>query len=247
MWAIIERIFRMRLSGIACKRIAIIFNEEGIPPRRRHWGNTSIFNILKNPIYYGKAQVRKVKHIRKEGKAVRIKTEKPIDLPEGTIPPIISKEMFDEVQNIIAHALNDSTRNNKHTHDAILRAGFIKCGYCGNNIQAIGANRPGFDRRRQMPYTKKCFYMCNRARVIPKGCTGATMTADIIDKIVWDYVGKLLGDLSTIKEALELLRGKEEQEYDIPAIERSIENNKREVTKLAKDIRGLEGSILTCV
>lgn len=239
--SVVERIYTMRLNGIACKRIAIILAEEGIPGPRGQWAITTVFNILKKPIYYGKAQVRKVKHIRKDGKDVVIKTENPIDLPEGTIPPIISKEIFDAVQVVLANAQNESTRNNKNSTDALLRAGFIKCGYCGHNLQAMGKNRENFDRRRQMAYIRKSYYMCNRSRILPKTCTGASITADVIDNIVWKYVGTLLEDLSSIEEALELLKDKQEQEYDVPAIERSIESNKREVTKLAKDIRGLEG------
>lgn len=238
---VVKHIYEMRLNGIACKRIAIILNEEGIQTRRGKWGTTTIFNILKKPIYYGKAQVRKIKFIRKEGKNIATENSNPVDLPEGTIPPIISKEMFDEVQITLKNALNESTRNNKNSRDALLRTGFIKCGYCGQNLQAMGTNRENFDRRRQVVYLRKSYYMCNRTRIVPKTCTGATITADVIDNIVWKYVGTLLEDLSYIREALELLKDKQEQEYDIAAIERSIENNKREVAKLAKDIRGLEG------
>src|SRR6266849_659620 len=239
--SIVERIYRMRLYGVSCKRIAIILNEEGIPSRRRKWGITSIFNILKNPVYYGKAQAHRVKFIRKDGKRVRTYDTSPVDLPEGTIPAIISKETFDAVQSILDHAQNEATRNNKNPQQALLRAGYIKCGYCGQNMQAMGRNREGFDRKRQKPYMKKCYYMCNRARIVPKTCTGATITADVIDYVVWDYISSLLKDPSDIKQALELLKDKQEKEYDIAAIDRSIENNKREVVKLAKDIKGLEG------
>lgn len=238
---IVERIYKMRLSGISCKRIAIILNEEGIPSRKGKWGITSIFNILKDFSYYGKAQARRVKFIRRDGRKVHTQHPEPVDLPEGTIPAIVTKEMFDAVQSILASAQNESIRNNKHSKDALLRAGYIQCGYCGHNMQAIGRTREGFDRRRQVPTIKKTYYMCNRSRIVPKTCTGATITADVIDNIVWDYVKTLLEDLSDIKEALELLKNKQLQEYDIPAIERSIENNKREIQKLAKDIRGLEG------
>jgi len=238
---VVKRIYQMRIDGISCKRIAIILNEEGVPSRKGKWGITSVFNILKRELYYGKAQVRKMTYTRSEGKRVVSKNPNPVDLPEGTIPAIISKETFDIVQNIMANALNESTRNNKHSQDALLRAGYITCGYCGHNLQAIGINREVFDRRRQMLAIRKSYYMCNKARIVPKTCTGATITTSVIDNIVWQYVGEILDDLSNIQEALELLKTKQAQEYDIPAIERSIENNKREVIKLAKDIRGLDG------
>ncbi len=169
---VVERIYRMRLDGIACKRIAIILNEEGIPSRKGKWGITSIFNILKNPVYYGKAQAYRVKFIRKDGKRVQTKDTSPVDLPEGTIPPIVSKETFDAIQATLESAKNEAACNDKNPQHALLRAGYIKCGYCGQNLQAMGRNRKGFDKRRQMPYMKKTYYMCNRARIVPTAVTG---------------------------------------------------------------------------
>ena len=62
-------------------------------------------------------------------------------------------------------------------------------------------------------------FSCNGNRIVPKTCTGVTIIADVIDAIVWNYIGSLLEDLSDVKQALELLKDKREKEYDIAAID----------------------------
>jgi DNA invertase Pin-like site-specific DNA recombinase len=74
---------------------------------------SQLARLLKNPIYYG---------------IFKFKGE----LYEGTHPPLISKKLFDKVQDV----LNNRLRNHKPAEPKYAFTGLIKCAYCGCAITA---------------------------------------------------------------------------------------------------------------
>ncbi|HEX4205368.1 MAG TPA: recombinase family protein [Ktedonobacteraceae bacterium] len=234
---VVIRIFDMRLAGVACRTIAKTLNNDAIPSKKGgKWAVTTIFNILRNPIYTGLAQAYRVKFIKEDGKRKRIQHPDTIDLPEGTIPAIISKEKFNAVQEVLDKAKLEAVRNNREPELALLRAGFIKCGHC-NHLMHL--------EKRSLKRLKGNNHNYYRCSVRVRGasfCRGTTINTNIIDTAVWEYIGSLLQDLTQIKQALDALRNKLKQEYDITAIERSIENAKNEQAQFVEDLKGLRGN-----
>lgn len=72
-----------------------------------------IHKIMKNPIYYGDCLWKK--------------------LYEGIHEPIITKELFDHVQDVMAEKGKRKTRQQKHTWAF---QGMLPCGHCGCALTA---------------------------------------------------------------------------------------------------------------
>jgi len=241
---VVEHIFDLRLEGHSIRGIAIILNEkEGIKPKKGGiWGESVIYRILTNTEYTGLARTRRVLYTRENNVRKTHKHPSTVTLPDGVIPAIISKEKFDAVQNLLERAKREAYRNNRNPEDTLLRSGYIRCGYCGN-ILPVSRNVTNLIGRRVngKTYEKKPQYRCVKATRPSTDCPGVSVTVDVIDEIVWEYIGSLLGDLTDIKEALDLLKGKQKQDYDVAAIQRSIDNAKKEQDQFAEDIKGLRG------
>lgn len=93
----------------------------------------AIYKILKNPIYYG--------WFRWNGQIYR-----------GIHKPIVSKKLFDEVQEVFEPRKNTSSRN---IHEFLFR-GFLTCGECGLKITAEKQKGHTYYRCTKSKGTKKC-------------------------------------------------------------------------------------------
>lgn len=93
--------------------------------------------ILKNPVYIGKVVWDRTKHVRKgaRGNPKHITIQQTRDhwvIVDGLHPAIIDKELFGQVQDIMAGRYippaNDGTIKSP-------LAGLVKCAVCGRNMQ----------------------------------------------------------------------------------------------------------------
>lgn len=99
---VVQRIFAMLAEGKSYFNIARTLNESGVPTKTGgKWSTRTVYNMAGNPCYigstyYGRTQGSgKTKHIKKP--------ESDWMLLPDTTPPIISKELFDQVQEIRRH------------------------------------------------------------------------------------------------------------------------------------------------
>lgn len=143
---IVKRIFNMALSGITKAEIARTLNKEQIPTpltlrkiRKQHfpcnyvnekciWKPSVISKILKDQRYIGDCVYGKVKPI-----SVGSKKDKPLQLKkwiivENTHEPIISKEIFEQVN------ADFKKYNSRQKKEALPLAGKIRCGACNHAI-----------------------------------------------------------------------------------------------------------------
>ena len=85
--SVVRKIFNLALNDIGLLDIARILNKEGIRTRAgKKWEKTSIHWILTNHVYTGTLV------FRAKGEEIRV---------EGAFNPILSKETFEEVQEIL--------------------------------------------------------------------------------------------------------------------------------------------------
>ncbi len=199
---VVERIFQMAKDGMTLRKIAEILTKEGIPTRQRKgnnfWRGTTIGKILANPAYMGKFYAFRQTYHR-QGKKLLTK-DKPIEeqtlMPEGTCPPIVDEETFLIVQRQLTYNKEKAARNNKHRQDALLRAGYAKCGHCLSNMN-VGRNKNG----------SMVFYQCIKANNRFGECPGSnTMSAVLLDPQVWKDISAVIRDPKKIKEKIEALR-----------------------------------------
>ncbi len=134
---IIKLIFDLYLSGNGTREIVQILHDKGIKTPAQYSGKKQ---YLKGNDYFQRSFIQKILHSQvytgavvshttskvsyKIKKCVRIPRENWI-VVEDMHEPIISKEQFNEVQELMKK--RTSTRTRKHDH---LLKGIIKCGKC---------------------------------------------------------------------------------------------------------------------
>ena len=142
--SIVRRIFQMYLSGIMQNTIAKILNEENIlcPSMYKqqcglkyhngnrleattYWTYSSVRRILTDEVYIGNmVQNTSFRQVSKR-KAFKLPKEEWI-IVENTHEPIIDRETWDRVQNLLAR----NTKPTKLGMNNHVFAGFIRCGDC---------------------------------------------------------------------------------------------------------------------
>ena len=112
----IKKAFKMFATGLySADEVNDDLYKQGFTTKGNKKIASSQFNrILKNPFYYGLMRFRGEERI-------------------GLHKPIISKELFDQCQNIIAEHNLGANRNRKYN---FLLRGFVYCGICGHRFTA---------------------------------------------------------------------------------------------------------------
>lgn len=126
---IVRRIFALCLNGKSTLDIAKILNKNEIPTSENSkWTSGSVRGILKNEQYTGKRISLKY--------TKNLKTQKYIEndenlwyVDENAFPPIVSKELFDKIQEILPKKKSNDT-SEKH-----IMAYKLYCAGCGKTLQ----------------------------------------------------------------------------------------------------------------
>ncbi len=144
---VIKKIFHLyAFEKGTCRNIARRLSDEGIPSPtgKLAWTDSTVRLILIDPMYTGRGSAFRydTKLGKEPGKyGTRLRPEEDwLALPEGVVPPIIDEDLFMKVQERLKLNKVESSRNNPHPESAILRCGFIRCGYCG---RSLGAGKNG--------------------------------------------------------------------------------------------------------
>jgi site-specific DNA recombinase len=223
-------------TGAIAKRL----NEHGVPTRKGRpsgWWQSTVVNILvdsrnKGEAYYNRTMVVDARHPRGRmglkdlrpgngrGQSFRPKEEW---IPVR-VPAIVDAETWKLAQAQLAQNRERCRRNNKR-HEYLLRSLLI-CSGCERRM--VG----GWHGK------SKGEYRCARRfpRNAPGSCDGRVLTAERIEKMIWDHVRQLLADPDLLKSHYEEGRGdpaiqsREEQERN--RIERKIQGLGREVQRL---------------
>ncbi len=137
---IVKEIFESYVyKGIGTTKIAWDLNDRGIRTKKTKskWVQTSIVRILKNPIYTGRVT-------NKKSEVTDFITGTRKDLPEEewiTVERpemrIISDELFNRAQDILAQRSNEFKLNNKREKTEYIFSTLIYCKHCGYSFRRI--------------------------------------------------------------------------------------------------------------
>ena len=176
--SVIRRIYERRAAGQSLNGIARELNRDGIPSpgRIRYlrgltkakkfenalWIRGTVRKILQNPVYIGwriHGTVKRTKVGQKKGRRPKEEWQ----VIEGTHPAIISKELFDLVQQINDAELRERSqfmqRNTVFEDHRGLFQGKVFCDECGSAMGAFkGCARP------EAATSSRLFFDCNRYR-----------------------------------------------------------------------------------
>jgi len=129
---VVRQIYDLYITGEwTPRKIADLLNDSGIPSALgRRWTDSSIRDILKNEKYKGDLLLQKF--YKENGMRVRNYGGKPQYYVENNHDPIVSQEVWDKAQEILA------SRSNKkligHNNATYPFTGMIVCGKCGHPI-----------------------------------------------------------------------------------------------------------------
>ena len=143
--AVVRKIFDLAQQGLSFLEIGEKLSEAAHPTPTENvkiirgyditpgcrWTDNSVRLILKNIQYTGAFVSGKILKDYDTGKSYHTPESDWIIIPDKN-PPIISKELFEEVQEIIA--AGRKKRKNMRPQDYLLRGGILKCGCCGYSL-----------------------------------------------------------------------------------------------------------------
>ena len=153
---VVQRIFELRASGMNLSAIAATLNADGIlcPGKLRYvrgitkaakyenaiWIRGTVRKILADEVYIGNRVHGRVKR-KKLGAPKMRRASEEWQVIEGAHLPIISKELFDKVQEVSEavreERSNFQTRNGVDTDYRDLLRGKVFCGDCGSSMSGM--------------------------------------------------------------------------------------------------------------
>ena len=175
--------YRLYADGFGCQSIAGQVNAMGARPRRSAaFSRNSVAQILRNPTYIGKIVWDQKTHIKKNsgGNLRRVTIYNPREkwtVTDGLHPPIIDRDLYDEVQEIMA-GRRHPPRNDGTVKSSL--AGLVKCANCGGNMQ-------------RLVMKKQAYLLCTRA-----GCC-ASARFELVE-------GRIIRHLEDVLSGIELER-----------------------------------------
>ncbi len=194
---VVENIFTMLADGISCFNVAKTLNDQGIPTKTGgKWHPRTIQNLAVNPAYIGKTYYGRTRGSRKTKLVKQPKTK--WELLPGTTPPIISKELFNKIQEIRQH---DRELHRAKTKHAYLLRSHVVCGHCGSPLVGSFMNH-----RFRYYHCRGTYPTATREKI----CNARYIRADYLEDTVWQNIKKVLENpqvvMAGVKEQLETER-----------------------------------------
>jgi DNA invertase Pin-like site-specific DNA recombinase len=226
---VIQFMVDMVLEGSSTRQIALTLTRMGIPTRtgKPFWKNTTIQQILTNPIYMGKATAF---HFYRNGdKSGRRPVEEHIVLPDGVAPVIIAPTIFEAVQDQLERNKQDSIRNNHHDHESLglLRSGLARCGICK---RALIVNH------RIRKHNSKDDYYCYINRGIEQFQLhhSVTISMRLLDEKAWEFAIPYIKNPLLVRNRVNDLRKEAKKDTHTAEIEGALAKIKKEISNLYK-------------
>ncbi len=212
----VRMMFQLYAQGYGCVSIARHINALGARPHRSaEFNRSSVARILHSPVYVGKIVWNQKKHIKKgiKGNTKNIVIYQPKEkwtITDGLHPPIVDKELFDQVQAILDKRYIPS-RNDGTIKSPL--AGLVKCANCGMNMQRLVMKGE--------PYL-----LCNRP-----GCCASTRFT-LVEERVLEYLERTLEQLTLSPTSVLAGRDTSVLETTLTAIHKELASTQRQKSRL---------------
>ena len=229
---IVRRIFALALSGMSCRNIATLLNQEGIPtpatyanlpvarpgPYTGLWSSERISDMLQNETYIGNmVQGRSVKISYKSKKCLK---QDPANwvVVEGTHEPLVDAETFQKVRMLV----NSRRHTRSRTYDFLLK-GLIFCHECGYPLAVLNRkNAKGED---------VLYFVCRTYQRFTKA--GVCTCHSIKEKTVTDAV------IAKVREVCQVYLNPDDL---LPAAQEAVENARKQ-SSLETELQALQSKI----
>ena len=216
---IVKEIYHLYVEqGLSCQEIAARLTSSQVPTRTGclQWSPSTIRGIMRNETYAGVWHDNK----RKRGKGVN-PSESWVPV---SVPPIISRELWEAAQERIAANRERLRRRPKYPY---LLSGILRCGRCGRAFIGM-TSVPSRDRRPKAYH----YYRCTDSTRTWKHerCLEKKIHAEEADMLVWEKIAEALRNPELL---IREYTRKVENGNDVKARERLIQIE-RELNKLKR-------------
>jgi len=218
---IVQYIYDLYEKAASTSKVAFQLNGEQVKTKRGgKWTAKTVNDILHNPFYIGT-----YRYNYKTGGTRRLKDEKEWVVVEDNHPPIISKEQYEQVNEMLAanyKGVGDFQRENTNTH---IFSKLVYCGKCGSLLNA-GLDSPRKDGYRPSRYT--CYSTLQYHSFDKDRCNNFVSDITLLPFIV-NYIVNVFR-----------LRDKITQNHSLRDIERILIRGRAFVDVIGIDKKGLE-------
>ncbi len=222
---IVRRIFDEIAVGGSARQVALALTRDGLltpSGRGTAWHVSTIRAILNHPVYVGDARAFRWSKTKRRGK--HSQKLKPADqhVPlQNVAPALVSLDTLAAAQAQIAVNMKNAIRNNKRPTSALLRAGYARCGYCGNVLRVLNGKGGAY-------------YRCNTTSRDVYGCPSFSIASGALDSAVWARVEQVLSNPQLVANEVARLRGTDPTEANVAALDKRIAEVERQRTNLMR-------------
>jgi site-specific DNA recombinase len=151
---IVQRIFDDVSAGRTLRQIAAALTAGSIPTPtgkgKPRWNHQSVKWILQSPTYTGEPVAFRYTKTGATNRYGVAPVERHIPLPQGTVPALITREIYEAAQERLQRNRDLAARNNPHPEQTLLRGGYVRCGHCNGTLQVKRAR--SFTKRQADTY-----------------------------------------------------------------------------------------------
>lgn len=227
---IVKTIFEKINEGWSTGKVSKYLNQAGFKTNNNNtFSKNSVYTIATNVIYTGKYVYNRINGKKKKTRILLQDYEEIV--VENAFPAIISKELFEKVQQKLSckHVYKDSMQNHVY-----LLTGLIECKACGRKMTGV-SNRGG--RNKQLRY----YYECQNHK--QRGCISKNINAEYLENYILEVVIELLKnnfvekDFENLKttEKIENKIEKKKLTETIALLKKQIDNLNRNLSNVSPD------------
>ena len=182
---VVKELFQSSLRGNGLMEICKILNDRGVTNRGKRWCKGGLHYLLTNEAYTGTAVWGRSSKGEKAQDPVRV---------EGAWPALVSREMFDAVQQAMRDRAPKVQRPAR-VGSRFLLSGLLKCGVCGRPYSAQGAKSGQF-----------AYYICGTLFREGAGtCSARYLNAPRVEDFVVEKIRERILTEETIVELVKLV------------------------------------------
>ena len=230
-------------QGLSINAIARMLNQQQIPTRtaKTRWERSTVWGILRNPAYqgkacYGKTELRPRQRITRpirQRKGVPSRDSANHERPrqdwiEVPVTPLVSEELFAMAQEQLAKNKHFAPRR---TIGPTLLQGMLVCQQCGYALYRCSTRTS----KHQLHYYR-CLGSDGYRRLKGSVCTNRPVRQDYLDQFVWNEIIRLLEDPALVQAEIDR---RQEVARNADPLRRREEELHREQARLEKSTERL--------
>jgi site-specific DNA recombinase len=246
--AIAKRVLDLLEQGYSCSIVAEMM--KGLPTpgdfrgrirkrERGEWTKGAVWQIGRDEIYAGVYYGNRLHYVEGEDGKKRNRPKPKSEWIPCSVPPVITREQWDRIQQNMSSGLNRSPLTTKPKYNYLLSR-IVKCKHCGLRMSGHTVR----------PYNN-AYYRCNSTsrETVVSPCGIGERRVDEVDETVWEFTKLLLKDPDAMLAAMQEARRVQSEDNAnltrrIEDLDQLIAEKRSEMDQLVAAFRVAKGKLL---